>query len=88
VVDFGFNNIPNDDDKIYESLAHLPLMHPSIININLGGMLAVLCMYASLILEFTADNSISSGLVESLCNVNKGHSDHLIHGLCEKISLL
>jgi hypothetical protein len=38
--------------------------------------------------SLVAVNEIASGLVESLCNVNKDHVDHLIHGLCEKVSLL
>jgi hypothetical protein len=35
-----------------------------------------------------AVNEIASGLVENLCNVNKDHVDHLIHGLCEKLALI
>ena len=42
VIDFGNNSIPDGDEKVYELLAHLPLAHPSIISIKLGGALQAL----------------------------------------------
>jgi hypothetical protein len=35
-----------------------------------------------------ADNTISSGLVESLCKVNKDQQSHPVHCLCEKVAIM
>ena len=35
-IDLGDNKIADTDDKLYESLAHLPLQHSSLSGINLG----------------------------------------------------
>jgi hypothetical protein len=40
-IDFANNIISNEHDKVYESLARLPLAYPTVTSINLGG--ALLC---------------------------------------------
>jgi hypothetical protein len=98
-IDFADNTIPNEHDKVYECLARLPLAYPTITSINSGVRCCAafmhLCSHYFLCMcvlvaatSLVVDNKIASGLVESLCNVNKDHVNHLIHGLCEKVSLV
>jgi hypothetical protein len=63
----------NTDGTLLESLAHLPLKHSSLTNINLGGNNGI---------------KAAAFLVENLCNVNKSQAANPVHCLCEKISLL
>jgi hypothetical protein len=72
VVDLGDNDIADTDGTLLESLAHLPLKHSSLTNINLGGR----------------NEIKAAALVENLCNVNKSQTAYPVHCLCEKISLL
>jgi hypothetical protein len=98
-IGFANNQIPNEHDKVYECLARLPLAYPAITSINRGCVVVLhsciyahtishVCVYLLLATSRVAVNEIASGLVESLCNVNKDHVNHLIHGLCEKVALL
>ena len=63
----------NTNGTLLESLAHLPLKHSSLTQINLGGKNEI---------------KAAAFLVENLCNVNKSQAAYPVHCLCEKISLL
>ena len=50
-IDFGNNKLSNEHDKVYESLACLPLAYPTITSIGLGGAL-LCCIHAFMLTLF------------------------------------